>query len=97
MLVILGNKKQTWTQNQNETTSDTVKIGKGIQVESSSTNTYTRIDSDGNRTYNKTTGEVVSEQTDKGTLTKELIVKELANICGCLVNDVDEQVWFSKI
>ncbi len=97
LLVILGNKKQTWTQNQNETTSDTVKIGKGIQVESSSTNTYTRIDSDGNRTYNKTTGEVVSEQTDKGTLTKELIVKELANICGCLVNDVDEQVWFSKI
>ena len=97
LLVILGNNKQTWTQNQNETTSDTVKIGKGIQVESSSTNTYTRIDSDGNRTYNKTTGEVVSEQTDKGTLTKELIVQELADICGCLVNNVDEQVWFSKI
>ena len=97
LLVILGNKKQTWTQNQNETTSDTVKIGKGIQVESSSTNTYTRIDSDGNRTYNKTTGEVVSEQTDKGTLTKELIVQELADICGCLINNVDDQVWFSKI
>lgn len=97
LLVILGNKKQTWTQNQNETTSDTVKIGKGIQVESSSTNTYTRIDSDGNRTYNKTTGEVVSEQTDKGTLTKELIVKELANICGSVVNNVDEQVWFSVV
>lgn len=97
LLVILGNKKQTWTQNQNETTSDTVKIGKGIQVESSSSNTYTRIDSDGNRTYNKTTGEVVSEQTDKGTLTKELIVQDLADICGCLVNNVDGQVWFSKI
>lgn len=97
LLVIIGNKKQTWTQNQNETTSDTVKIGKGIQVESSSTNTYTRIDSDGNRTYNKTTGEVVSEQTDKGTLTKELIVQELADICGCLVNNVDDQVWFSRI
>ncbi len=97
LLVILGNKKQTWTQNQNETTSDTVKIGKGIQVESSSTNTYTRIDSDGNRTYNKTTGEVVSEQTDKGTLTKELIVQDLADICGCLINNVDDQVWFSKI
>lgn len=97
LLVILGNKKQTWTQNQNETTSDTVKIGKGIQVESSSSNTFTRIDSDGNRTYNKTTGEVVSEQTDKGTLTKELTVQDLADICGCLVNNVDEQVWFSKI
>lgn len=97
LLVILGTKKQTWTQNQNETTSDTVKIGKGIQVESSSTNTFHRIDSDGNRTYNKTTGEVVSEQTDKGTITKELIVHELADICGCLVNSVDEQVWLSKI
>lgn len=97
LLVILGNKKQTWTQNQNETTSDTVKIGKGIQVESSSTNTYTRIDSDGNRTYNKTTGEVVSEQTDKGTLTKELTVKDLANMCGCIVNNVDDQVWFSVV
>lgn len=97
LLLVLGNKKQTWTQNQNETTSDTVKIGKGIQVESSSTNTYTRIDSDGNRTYNKTTGEVVSEQTDKGTLTKELIVQEQADICGCLVNNVDDQVWYSII
>ena len=97
LLLVLGNKKQTWTQNQNETTSDTVKIGKGIQVESSSTNTYTRIDSDGNRTYNKTTGEVVSEQTDKGTLTKELIVQEQADICGCLVNNVDGQVWYSII
>lgn len=97
LLLVLGNKKQTWTQNQNETTSDTVKIGKGIQVESSSTNTYTRIDSDGNRTYNKTTGEVVSEQTDKGTLTKELIVQKQANLCGCLVNNVDDQVWYSII
>ena len=97
LLVILGTQKQTWTQNQNETTSDTVKIGKGIQVESSSTNTFTRIDSDGNRTYNKTTGEVVSEQTDKGSLTKELTVQELADLCGCLVNKVDDQVWFSKI
>lgn len=97
LLVILGSKKQTWTQNQNETTSDTVKIGKGIQVESSSTNTFHRIDSDGNRTYNKTTGEVVSEQTDKGTLTKELIVQDLADICGCLVNNVDDQVWFSIV
>lgn len=97
LLVILGNKKQTWTQNQNETTSETVKIGKGIQIESSTTNTYHRIDSDGNRTYNKTTGEVVSEQTDKGTVTKELVVKDLADICGCIVNQVDEQVWFSVV
>ena len=40
---------------------------------------------------------MVSEQTDKGTLTKELIVKELANICGCVVNNVDNQVWFSVV
>ena len=90
LLLVLGNKKQTWTQNANETTSETVKIGKGIQIESSKTNTYHRIDSDGNRTFNRTTGEVVSEQTDKGAAVKELLVRESAQICGCLCTQVQE-------
>lgn len=101
LLVVLGNKKQTWTQNQNETTSETVKIGKGIEIVSSATNTLHRIDSDGNRTYNKTTGEVVAEQTDKGTLTKELRVTDMADLCGCIVNkvtdEIGEQIWLSVV
>lgn len=101
LLIILGDTKQVWTQNQNETSSDTVKIGKGIQVESTSSNTYTRIDSDGNRTFNKTTKEVVAEQTDKGTKTKELYVKDLAQICDCVISSVViddlKQIWFSII
>ena len=48
----LGEQKQTWEQNANETITDTVQIGKGIQVNSSTSNTYTRIDADGNKGLN---------------------------------------------
>jgi hypothetical protein len=37
LLLIVGAVKQTWTQNSNETMTDTVSIGKGIKVESSVT------------------------------------------------------------
>ena len=57
----LGSEKQTWEQNANETYTDAVQIGKGIQVNSSETNTYTRIDSDGNRVFNKATGDVIAK------------------------------------
>lgn len=68
----LGTEADVWTQNPNETRTDTVTIGKGIQVDSSEKNTYTRIDADGNRTYNKTTGERVAEMTDKRCLCKRI-------------------------
>lgn len=92
-----GNEKTVWSQNSNETITDTVSIGKGIQVNSSSTNTYTRIDADGNRTYNTSTGEVVAEQTDKGTKTKELEVKGQAKINSLLIQEIDGQVWITGI
>ncbi len=92
-----GNEKTIWSQNANETITDTVSIGKGIQVNSSSTNTHTRIDADGNRTYNNLTGEVVSEQTDKGTKTKQLEVEEEAKINSLLIQEVDVQAWITGI
>lgn len=97
LLLIPGTKKQYWTQNTNETNTNTVKIGKGIQVDSSATNTYTRIDSDGNRTYNKTTGQVVNEATDKGTSTEELLVRGKAQINILLIQEINNQTWFSGI
>lgn len=68
LLLIFGEAKQTWTQNANETQTDTVQIGEGIQVNSNTTNTYTRIDADGNRTYNADSGQVVMEATDKRSI-----------------------------
>ena len=93
----LGSEKQTWEQNANETYTDAVQIGKGIQVNSSETNTYTRIDSDGNRVFNKATGDVISEFTDKGMETKDMIVNGKAEIAGLLIQKVSSQIWLSSL
>lgn len=93
LLLIVGKNKQTWTQNINETTSDTVSIGQGIRVDSDKTNTYTRIDSDGNRTFNKATNQAVMEATDKGINAENAIVRTQAEITGVLQQKVGDQVW----
>ena len=93
LILIVGRNKQTWTQNINETTSDTVSIGQGIRVDSDKTNTYTRIDSDGNRTFNKATNQAVMEATDKGINAENAIVRTQAEITGVLQQKVGNQVW----
>lgn len=93
----IGAEKQTWEQNANETYTDTVQIGKGIQVNSSEINTYTRIDSDGNRVFNKATGKVISEFTDKGMETQDMVVNGKAEIAGMLVQKVGSQTWLSSL
>lgn len=93
----IGYEKQAWSQNPNETHTDTVNIGKGIQVNSSKSNTYTRMDADGFRTYNSSTGEVTTELTDKGTVTKELEVQNKARITGLLFQEIEGQTWISKL
>lgn len=92
----IGAEKQIWTQNPNEIRTNTVTIGEGIQVDSDATNTYHRIDSDGNRTFNKITGEVVSEQTDKGTWTKQVTAEE-GSIGGIYIKQQDNQTWISSL
>lgn len=97
LILIPGESKNTWSQNINETSSETVQIGEGIQVESTKTNTYTRIDSDGNRTFNKSTNEVATEQTDKGTRTNNLTVITEAEITGLLQQKQEDQVWLNVL
>lgn len=97
LMVSLGVEKSIWTQNANETRTDTVEIGKGIQVNSSTTNTYTRIDADGNRTFNTSTKERVAEMTDKGVYTKQLEVKEQAKINTLLIQQIGSQVWITGL
>lgn len=93
----VGGEKQAWSQNPNETYTDSVQIGKGIQVNSDKSNTYTRMDADGFRNYNKNTGEVTTELTDAGTTTNELVVKNKAQITGLLFQEVEGQSWISKL
>lgn len=97
LMVNVGTSKLSWTQNSNETRTDTVTIGKGIQVDSSAKNTYHRIDADGNRTYNKATGKVVNEATDKGSEMEELVVRGQAKVSGLLFQKVSDQVWINSL
>ena len=97
LILTLGEARLTWSQNPNETNTETVQIGEGIRVDSLKTNTYTRIDSDGNRTFNKSTDEVVTEQTDKGTKTNNLTVSTQAQITGLLQQKHDDQVWVNVL
>jgi hypothetical protein len=92
----IGTEPEIWTQNPNETRTDTVTIGKGIQVNSSEKNTYTRIDADGNRTFNADTHEVVAEMTDKGVVTAEIEANK-SQIGGILTQEIDGQTWISSL
>lgn len=91
-----GTEKLIWTQNPNETRTDTVTIGKGIQVNSSTKNTYARFDADGNRIINKSTGKVVTELTDKGVDT-DLVKSNIAEMSGILIQKIDGQTWISSL
>ena len=97
LLVNLGSSKDTWTQNINETSTDTVKIGRGIQVEDTKYNTYWRADSDGSRVVNKTTGEPVREDTDKGTKTKQFTSTDTSIVNGVLFAKVGNQRWLTGV
>ncbi len=92
----IGTEKQIWTQNPNETRTDTVIIGKGIQVNSSTKNTYARFDADGNRIINKATGDTVTELTDKGIDT-ESVKANVGEIAGVLIQEIDNQTWISSL
>jgi len=93
----IGTEKQTWTQNANETITDTVQIGKGIKVKSSTKNTELDADADGIRVVNTNTGETVAEFTDKGMETEEMTVRNRAQIAGMLVQQVGNQIWLSSL
>ena len=93
----IGNMKQTWSQNANETITETVQIGKGITVKSSTKNTELKADADGVRINNTNTKETVAEFTDKGMETEEMVVRGKAQIAGMLVQQVGSQIWLSSL
>lgn len=97
LLLIAGTSKQEWTQNINETASDTVKIGKGIEITSTTSRTKLIADSESVRINNTTNNETVAEFTSTGTTTKNLIVQETAQIAGLLIQKNGNQTWISSL
>lgn len=95
-IIIVAGEKQQWSPNSNEIYTNTVTIGEGIQVNSNSANTYSRMDADGNRVFNKATNEVVTENTDKGVVTTN-IVADQGQISKILINEIDDQTWLTRI
>lgn len=92
----LGTVAMTWSQNANETYTDNVKIGKGVEVRSSTNDTYTRLDEDGTRIYSSRTNQVTTQFTEEGTDTNYLKANK-AEIAGALIQKVGSQIWFSSL
>lgn len=100
LMVNKGTVRQAWSQNANETATDTVNISKGITITSSSTDTKFKADSDGIRVYKKNaseTDEPLTNFTDRGMETNESVIKNFADLCGIQVTKVGDQVWFTKL
>lgn len=91
-----GNVKLAYSQNQNETTTDTVNISKGITITSSNIDVVFRANADGIRLYTLQ-GEVKTRFTDKGMSTKEAIIEDEAQICGTLIQEIDDQTWWTRM
>ena len=96
LMLNVGSIVTTWTQNANESTSDTVNISKGITVDSNTTNTKAKMDSDGFRVTNKSTGESVMEGTDEGGKFKK-VEAEKGTIGGVIIQNVGNQSWISGV
>lgn len=92
-----GSVKLAYSQNENEITTDTVNISKGITITSSTTDTKFKADSDGIRILNKNTDGKTTEFTDKGMTTKEAIVEDEATIVKVLIQDINGQTWFTRL
>lgn len=91
-----GNVKLTYSQNYNETTTDTVNISKGITITSTNMETIFKANANGIKilTLSEYT---IAFFTDKGLSTKELVVEDEAQICNVLIKNVDGQTWFTRI
>lgn len=96
LMVNSGNTKFAYGQNQNETTTDTVNISKGITITSSDTDTVFKANSDGIRTLDGS-GRVLTQFTDTGMITKKMVVENEAQIAGVLIQPVGNQTWFTKL
>ena len=91
-----GSVKLAWSQNENEVTTDTVNISKGITITSSYMETIFKANANGIKILTLQ-GETIAYFTEKGLTTKEAIIEEKAEICGTLITDVGDQTWFTRM
>lgn len=87
---------QAYSSNATEVVTNNVKIGDGIEISSNASNIKQKVDNDGNRIINTNTNQIVSEFTDKGMTTDEMIAKK-GQIAGEIIARHGNQVWHSVV
>lgn len=91
-----GTVKLAYSQNENETTTETVNISKGITITSTNMETIFKANANGIRILTLQNA-TIAYFTDKGLSTKELIVEDEAQICRTLIQNVGDQTWFTRM
>lgn len=91
-----GTIAQVYSNNPNETITDTVKIGKGIKISATGANAELDAQADGIRIKNTMTNQTKTEFTDKGTKTDELEANK-ATIAKILIADTGNQTWINRL
>lgn len=91
-----GTVKLAYSQNENETTTETVNISKGITITSTNMETIFKANANGIKILTLQNA-TIAYFTDKGLSTKELIVEDEAQICRTLIQDVGDQTWFTRM
>ncbi len=88
-----GSVKLAYSQNANETRTDTVNIGKGITITSSTSDTKFVATPEimGFKSVNG--DKMITEFTNKGMTTKEAVVEDEAEIVGIIRQKVGNQIW----
>lgn len=98
LMVNAGAVKLAYSQNQNETTTETVNISKGITITSSDIETTFKANADGVRIYaNNDLNNPKTKFTDKGTETDYLKVNDEAEVVDILIQRVGSHTWLTKI
>lgn len=96
LMVNVGRTKLAYSQNANETTTDTVNISQGITITSSNTDTTFKANADGIRTIDRN-GNELTKFTDVGMTTKKMIVEDTSEIVGTLWQEVGGQTWITRL
>ena len=96
IMLNIGTIKLAYSQNANETITDTVNISKGITITSSVSEVKFTANNDGIRTKTLQ-GQEITTFTAAGMTTKQAVIENQAQIVGILRQRVGDQVWDSLI
>lgn len=98
LMLTEGNIQVSWTQNANESYTDTVQIGKGVKITASGSDTEFVAEASGITINNTENNSKVAEFTKYGTETQEFIAHKSVKIAdSLLIQKIGNQTWFSSL